>query len=118
MMLSATRITDFHRRELACKERHFPRHAQLDLSAHTYAAQYTEAPAHRCRSLAHVGEAPVARAPMPQRLGVNSTAVVANQDPQPARRILQINLDLAGTRMAESVRQGLTTNHKNFVKSL
>src|ERR1051326_299340 len=91
------------------------RHGQLDLGPRRNSAPHFEPRPDLLRTLAHPRKSPVPVAARLQHLGVYPDAVVADEQAQAARVVLDFHLDLLRARMAESVHQRLVTDAIDLV---
>src|SRR6185295_20103004 len=91
------------------------RHAQFDLGARSRAAADREAPADACGALLHARDAPVAGGSGARNVRVDTAAVVANEEPQLARRVFDFDLDRLGARVTERVQQSLAPDPVHFI---
>jgi hypothetical protein len=97
------------------KEGHLPWNHKFDLGAGGRAAPNAESCPDSISPLAHAQQAPMAITSGLECLSIDSTAIVAHQDNQAVRRILELQLNTPGLRMAERIHQRFAPDSVNLI---
>src|SRR5260370_33307054 len=78
-------------------------------------AQDLELSADTFGSLTHPRKAPMSLSARGQELRIHAATIVANQEPQLARGILDFHYNLSGAAMAASISKGFASNGINLI---
>src|SRR5260370_11196384 len=78
-------------------------------------AQDLELSADTFGSLTHPRKAPMSLSARGQEMRIHAATIVANQEPQLARGILDFHYNLSGAGMAESISKGFASNEINLI---
>src|SRR5579872_322479 len=85
-------------------------HGQFNLGSSSCTAPYPELRPDLFRSLPHAGKSPMPIASGAQHLRIDPATVVTNQNAKIAGGVVNLNVNPARARMAESIYQGFAAN--------